>query len=375
MKKDNVCISKQRQISGMALFASKRGTTFLTAMFTLVILMGFGASFVQMSLQEITRASRIKKETRALALAESGLDYATWHIYNETPTSFPISFERDDFSEGYFEVDVTRVNEIGGVPVANVLQLQSTGVSQGFTVEVKAVGFFPITPGPNSSAFDNALFSNSDLKLTGTADIDGLVHSNGNVLINGTVNITGDTSAVGWIKDKHDSILGDALPYSTHETMPTVDLQYYRANATDYYSTSQNFSSTLELNGITFVDGDVSISGQVSGTGVIVANGDIHINGDVVRVNGDDDEFALISVGNIIVNGNCLIEGTIYAHNPEIPATFSGNGSATVLGAVVADLIDVSGTINVTYKQPTVDLPGSDNAPIQLDIVSWRRIH
>jgi len=352
---------------------NNRGSIFLSAMIALIVLLALGVTFVEMSIQEVARASREKKETRALSLAEAGLDYAAWRLYNQAPASYPFALARADMPEGSFSAVVERYRDESGALVPNAIKVVSTGISQGFNAEVKAVGHYAVASGPNSGVFDFALFSNSDLTIKGTADIDGSIHSNGNMTLQGAPNVTGDASATGWIKDPKSGVEGTKYPNAARKTMPTVDIQYYRANATQVYGSSQNFSGTTLLNGITFVDGDVQISGQVEGKGVIVATGEIHVNGNTTLANADS-EFALISTYKVRVNGTCRIEGVIYTHNAQFDAAFDGNGTADVLGAVVADVITVNGTLLVEYKKPTVPLPGSHDSPIQIDLVSWRRL-
>jgi cytoskeletal protein CcmA (bactofilin family) len=343
-------------------------------MIALIVLLALGVTFVEMSIQEVARASREKKETRALSLAEAGLDYAAWRLYNQAPASYPFTLARADLPEGAFSAVVDRYRDQSGALVPNAIKVVSTGISQGFNAEVKAVGHYAVSSGPNSNVFDFALFSNSDLKINGTADISGSVHSNGNMsLLGASARVTGDASATGWIKDPKSGIQGATLPNSARKTMPTVDIQYYRANATTIYNSSFTFSSTTTLNGITFVDGDVHISGQVEGKGVIVATGEIHVTGSTTLANADS-EFALISTYMVRVNGGSRVEGVIYTHNAQFDAAFSGEGTADVLGAVVADVITVNGTLLVEYKKPTVPLPGSHDSPIQIDLVSWRRL-
>jgi len=343
-------------------------------MMCLVLLLGLGVTFVEMSIQELARASREKKETQALALAEAGLDYGAWHLYNEAPASYPFTLTRSDLAEGSFSAVVDHYVDADGNPVANAVEITSTGTSQGFTSEVKAIGHYAVSPGPNSPVFDSALFSNADLTVGGTSNITGSVRTNGNMTAQGTPTVTENATAVGWIHDARNHIQGTKTANAARMTFPVVDSQHYRGNATHSYASSQTFSGTIELDGITFVDGDVNISGQVSGKGVIVATGTVHVNGNVTRTNGDDDEFALVSTTGIRINGNCDIEGVLYAHSVSDTANIFGNGTANVLGAIVSDVINVNGTLNVTYREPTVALPGAQSAPIQVDLVSWRRL-
>ncbi len=352
---------------------NRRGSAFLTAMLFLVVLLGLGSSYVSMSIQEVSRASRARKETRALSLAESGLEYSAWRVYNETPASFPVTFSRTDLSEGYFSAEVDVYRDAGGSVVPNTLEVVSTGVSQGWDAEVKAVGRILLWPTPNNPVFNNALFSDSDMLISGNANVTGTIHSNGNLSVGGSSVITGDASAAGWIDEDGSHITGSKSAYAPKQSLPTVDLQYYEANASVVYGTSQVFSGTTTLDGITFVDGDVDISGQVEGVGVIVASGTIRVNGNTTLANGDS-EFALISTKKVKVNGNTRIEGSIYAHNADMPGVVEGLGNAEVVGCVVADLITSTGSLTVTYTEPGVEMPGSSDAPAQMDIVSWRRI-
>jgi len=361
-----------REKSKLRRMGNPRGSAFLTAMIFLVILLGFGASFVEMSIQEVSRASRIRKETRALSLAEAGLDYAAWRIYNESPASYPVPYSRTNLPEGSFSAEVDVYEDADGNPVPNSLQVVSTGVSQGWTAQVKAVGQYLISPGDNNGIFDNALFSDSDMTVQGNANITGTVHSNGNLTVKGSSTIAGDASSSGWLSESGTHITGSKTQYTAKKSMPTVDIQYYRSQATTSYTSSQTFTGTT-LDGIVFVDGDVTISGQVDGKGVIVATGTIHVNGNTYLADADA-EFALVTTGSVRVNGGARIEGGIYAHNVDVPAEVLGLGTADILGFVVADVITSTGNLKVTYNPPTIELPGSSDAPVQLDVISWRRV-
>lgn len=369
-------MSQQQTIREPALshyMRSRRGSAFLISMIFLVLLLGIGATFVQMSIQEVSRASRIKKETRALALAEAGLDHTTWYIYNYNPSTFPFTLERTDFPEGNFSAVVTQHHDTSGALVPNSFRVVSTGTSQGFTAQVKSVGQLAFQSSGNNAVFDNALFSNSDLTIKGTANVNGTVYCNGNLKAQGSGYVSNDAFAVGSIQDSKGLIKGTKHPGSPHKTMPTIDIQYYRSIADTYYSTGRTFSNTTNLDGVTFIDGSIHLSGKVKGKGVIVVNGDVQVDGNVT-LDGTDSEFAIVTIGNVKVNGGSTINGVIYAHNVSLDALFWGNGTATINGAVVADIITVNGTLNVNYVKPTVELPGASTHPTQVALVSWRRL-
>ena len=126
-----------------------------------------------------------------------------------------------------------------------------------------------------------------------------------------------------------------------------------------------------------FVNGSMHVNGQtnISGKGVIVVNQDVIVNGGAVVDVNAGSEFAIVTTGSIRTNGNCTIRGFLYAHNLSANADFTGNGTASITGGVVADIVSkVSGTIDITYRQPTVELPGAQGAPSQLAAISWRRV-
>jgi cytoskeletal protein CcmA (bactofilin family)/Tfp pilus assembly protein PilV len=347
------------------------GFALVSAMIFLVILLILGASLVQQAVQETRTASRAKKETRAFNQAEAGIDYAAWRLYvYDRPASYPVTWSRTDLPEGTFQVTVDRYQGQD-----DTLVLQSVGTSQGWQSQVKVVGkFLPSDPGENNGIFDNALFSDTNLTLSGNAYVEGSVHTNGNMTLKGSTNVVGDLAAVGSISGKPavPAPPYDRTPGVARVPMPTIDLQYYRSIATTIYNGDHTFSGTTTLNGVTFVNGAVGLHGQFAGKGIIVATGQVTVNGNCTLADSGA-EFAIVAANNVRVNGTCTIEGFIYAHSVSV-ASFLGNGTATIVGGVVADAINVNGTINITYKKPTVELPGADSAPAQFAAISWRRL-
>jgi len=350
---------------------SEKGFALISAVAFLVLLLGFGASMLQQTIQELNRAGRAKKETRAFNLAEAGIDYAAWRLYNGEGSSLPVTWSRSDLGNGDFTVNVASYD---GSP--DTLVLTSTGNSQGWASTVKVVGCFLRTePDTQNPVFDYALFSDADLTLKGTFDLTGDVHTNGTATCQGGPSVDGDLFAAGSVSVQGSSnVTGEISSGAAKIGMPTIDLAYYRSVATTVYTGDTTLSGTTTLDGVTFIDGNANIGGQMSGTGVIVVNGSVTINGNVTLQNSEDDEFAIVSTGTVRINGNCRIEGWIYTHSVDVPSSFGGGGTATIVGGVAADVINCNGTLNVTYSEPTVELPGGDDAPAQFDSVSWRRV-
>jgi cytoskeletal protein CcmA (bactofilin family) len=354
------------------------GFALVSAMIFLVVLLFVGASLVQTSSQELQTASRVRKESRSLNLAEAGVDYAAWKLYNAPSTALPVTWTRSDLPTGSFTVTASRYVDSGGNPVADTVVLQSTGTSQGWPAQVKVVGrFLQNGGGSNNPIFDNALFSNADLNMNGTANITGDVQGNGNISMNGSPTIDGDVTAAGSIKKNGSvKITGVQTPNAPKAPMPVIDLAHYRSIATRVVPNNYNFNGSTDLGtqGITYVDGNCNINGTFHGTGVIVCKGTVNINGNSKLESLENDHMAIIAAGSVRVNGTCRIEGFIYTHNVDVPAGFSGNGTADIYGGVVADVINVNGTIKIEYQAPTLDMPGATSAPSQFAAISWRRV-
>ena len=343
-------------------------------MIFLVVLLIVGASLVATGSQELQTASRVRKESRALNLAEAGVDYAAWKLYYNPNQALPVTWTRSDLGTGTFSVTASRYVDGSGNSVANTVVLQSTGTSQGWPSQVKVVGKFLVNPGENNPIFDHALFSNADLTMGGTADVTGSVACNGNLTLQGTPSVTGDARAAGKITVKGGNITGTKTAFAPKVPMPTIDLAYYRSIATTVVGSGYNFSGTTALNGVTYVNGDCSVNSTFSGTGIIVCSGKVSVNGSARVESLENDSLAIVSAGGVRVNGNCRIEGFIYTHNLDVPAGFTGNGTADILGGVIADVITSSGTLYVEYKKPTQSLPGATSAPAQFAAISWRRV-
>jgi len=346
------------------------GFALIAAIVFLFVVLMIGSSMISQAVQELSTAGRAKKETVAFNLAEAGIDYAAWKLYNDGSTGLPKTFAQSGLAGGSFTV--TAQNWNGS---ASTVLLTSTGTSQGWTSEVKVVGkFLSNGVSDQNQVFDHAVFSNSDMTMSGSFDITGDAHANGNITLKGSPTVDGDVSAMGKVKNQGSpNISGSILQDQPRISMPAIDLAHYRAEATTILTGDQSFTGTTDLSGVTYVEGNATINGSFRGQGVIVVTGSVRINGNATLTQASD-EFALVCAGGVRVNGNCRIEGWIYAHNVDVPSTFDGNGNAEVIGGVAADIIKCNGSLRVEYKSVTVEMPGATSAPAQFDAVSWRRV-
>lgn len=348
---------------------AEKGYALLSAMVFLVVLLILGSSLLEQTMQELATASRAKKSTVAFHLAEAGVDYAAWQLYNNSATTLPHTWTNTIPGAGSYSV--TASSYLGR---ADTLTLVSTGTFQGYPCEVKEVGRF-LTTGPNThnTIFGNALFSNASLALKGTANVSGNIMANGNVTINGSPGCTGTISSAGTITGGSGFTTQQNVP---KEPMPVIDLNYWRSKASVVLPSGSNIPTTV--NGVIYVNGDLQLSGtrSITGKGTIVVPGNVTVNSNtVVNLADADSGIAIVCAGSIQTNGNCTIYGFLYAHNVSNNATFSGNGTANIYGGVVADVISkANGTLNVTYVAPTVELPGDTPAPTQFAGISWRQL-
>jgi cytoskeletal protein CcmA (bactofilin family) len=359
----------------------ERGFALVAAVVFLTVILILGASMVASTVQELHSASKIRKDTQALNLAEAGVDYAAWKAYNigKDNLVLPVTYTSTDLPEGSFRVTVSQYQGTN-----DNLVIESTGYAQDATAsntsayqsKVKVIGSF-LTTGIDlqNHVFDFGIFSGGPLQMGGSLIVTGLAHANGNITTTGNPTVTGQVTTSGTTVQSSKNFQGGTQTGVPRIAMPVVDLAWYRANANQVLSDGANLSGNVALDGITYVDGSCSINANFTGTGVIVASGTITINGNATVENDATDGFALISATSVRMNGDCVVEGWIYAHNVTATATIDGNGSAVVTGGVAGDTVNrASGNLTVTYRQIDVDLPGGDGAPAQFAACSWRRV-
>jgi cytoskeletal protein CcmA (bactofilin family) len=334
----------------------------------LVLILALGSSMLDQTVQEVATGSRVKKSAASFHLAEAGIDYAAWKIYNGGGAVLPVTWTRSDLGTGTFTVTAKQFNGS-----ATTLVLDSTGTTEGHAAEIKVIGAL-MTTGvtQENAAFDYALFSNAALTIKGSATVNGKVMANGNVTVSGNPTVTGSISSSGTISAKGSYTVFPKVPKIS---MPVVDVNHYKSEAGVILADGSDIPTTL--NGVVFINGSAHINGTktITGKGVIVVTGNVVVNGGAVINVKSGSEFAIVTTGSIQTNGNCTINGFLYAHNVSNSADFSGNGTASLTGGVVADVVDkASGNITITYKQPTVELPGAQGAPPQFAAISWRQV-
>ena len=238
-----------------------------------------------------------------------------------------------------------------------------------------------------SGPFNYALFSNTDLTLSGNRNIQGSAHANGSFTISGSNNIitgaaegykgftaSGSSNTIGSIAvGSGETIItsGSGNSYGP-ETYTATDISMpnympqIEAIATEV-SGNKTYSGSTTLNGDIYVTGNVTISGTLNGTGCILAGGNITISG-ATTISGSNQVFlyaggssGITLSGANYINTSSGSSAILYAPNGGVTAS----GNLTMNGSIIADSITISGTLSVNDNGfPVTTLPG--NARSQL---------
>jgi cytoskeletal protein CcmA (bactofilin family)/Tfp pilus assembly protein PilV len=381
---------KKKTMNALPAGRAQQGFAFVAALMVMLVVSILIAGVLAMSASSQQLATSRQEFTQALYVAESGVNalLSQWRANGvSNPPGQPYTGQATlsgGSSVGQYSVTWTAPDANGIVTATSVGTVNSSlpGTIYNLARTVKVDLDLGTGPGSNHQqnlVFDAALFSNTDLSMNGNLHITGSTFSNGNTSMNGNASVSGDVGSVGTVTTNGNAyIAGRRNPGATAIPMPTIDTAYYQSIATQIFSAGTSLNGNTALNGVVYINGNCSINGNFSGTGVIVATGTVTINGNAGLVNPNGgDAFAIIAGGGVKINGNSSIQGWIYTHSANIssPDSFSGNGNATIVGGIAADVIKVNGNLNVTYQKPSsgLDLPGSTGL-IQPTPRSWQEI-
>jgi hypothetical protein len=374
----------------LATARGRRGSAFVVAIIALAVMLLLGLVFVQAGTTSAVNAGRQRDAAVALMLADAAVDFAAWaaaDVYEtshwlgpDSTTAVSYTSAVHQVAGGTFQFHAT--GPYNGVP--GLYAVTSTGTTtNGRRQEIFAV--MKILP-KISAVFDYAVFSDHNLRISGDTIVDGNageggqgIHANGNIkFIGESYEVIGNCTATGKI-DNPVCVTGTVEPYGSRIAMPEIDLERYEADADIVYDGDVSLNNvdfglgTIDDPQIIFVDGVVSLSGNVTGYGTIVSTKGFRVTGTIAYEDGDS-ALAMLTTGDFRLSGTADIVGLIYAHNVTSEAEFVGVGTPTVHGAIVADVVSINGTLDVTWDprlKNIVGLPGSEG---QIDVVSWERL-
>jgi hypothetical protein len=374
---------------GFRKLRDERGGTFVLAIVGLVVMLILGTSFIGRTINALYQAKNARDDMTALALAESGVDMVVCMLYEDYggigSQLASAGQYHHTLSMPRGSSDVWVSTNYAGVPDA--LLIRSTGATYNNVdsrVRVIAKAMTDV-----SRVFRGAIFSDSPLTLNGAGTVvpdasgkGGDIYANGDISFDGTTFTMSDTGhlyttgTTNWVPPQvpGTNVFQNIAPIP----MPVIDLTWYQNHATRVINGDLTVNGgEFDLDGITYVTGDVRLAGNYRGRGIIVAAGKIKITGNVTAITGESgsDQYALVvmSPRAVSISGNSTVEGLVYAHNVDAEVTLGGN--PFIKGAVCADVVTTNGSITVEYSDvwSGLPLPGQDKP--QYEQVSWQRVY
>lgn len=336
----------------------------MTGRAALIVVLGIGA--LMMILMMNIRANTDEglantidyyEETNARLIANSGIEIYLAKLRSDKTLSG--TFLNNSLLEGTYDVSISG-------PDTNIL-VQSTATFQGAShysyayAEREPIGL----PDVYGALYVNA--SNSDLKMNGNCDINGVDHDiNGNVVVGGDslpgVAVDDVADSVFWMNDLKTKISnqidGEDGPPSIHTVVDNNDWEALTQNyifAADTILTTGTYAAGTVLGTvanpiITYVEGDVHFSGTAEGAGIMVVNGDLTMSGNFTYR------------GILIAYGQSTIETQIV-----------GNGGVFGSTILVGETVDIQSVGNSAfyYSSAAIALADANLKSSRFNIVRW----
>lgn len=361
------------------------------------VMMVAGLALLQYVGSETKESYRSCDDMAALSLAEAGVSYGLDQLRQNsgyTGTATPIAL-----GDGVFTVSVSVP---GGDQSRRIID--ASGTVNGVTRQVRAFltsGFFRF---PNGAIVSNGnvrivgsastltdpptehlanVHANRDVRITGSADIDGYVTASGTVTITGSVRCLGQQNGAPQVQFPNEEQVSAwesewrsiAMSGTHYCNITLTGSQTMTLTAPCYISGRLKAAGSATFNisgsGVVFVEGDIQLTGssKIRNSAILVAKGTIDITGSHGYVaTGSPNTVALVSLSTassairITGSGTADVQGFIYAARGGIDLT----GSDVVKGAVIAwGDITKTGSSVVHYpaslNQNLQVLPGSFN--------------
>lgn len=384
---------------------SECGVAMIVALFAILVIGLSAAGALTLLEQEMRAGKMVLARAQARAAANGGVERViVWLTQNTGATGgAPTSVTTGNLGNGSYTVTV---NDKGNL----ILEIVSTGTAGGVAVTSRA---YLLSPGNGDAALSTAIFTQSNLTVSGHATVTGDLWTNHDLTVYGHIDVTGTGYYVGHI----NKWWSKWLPWdftSQHVTtplaFPTVDSDYlYKTAAADYEVYNFNGSKYTYVlgpnagkkkTGTTFnpahgvvwlnaTDRTLELSGD-KGT-LTVNNGSIVIkNATSLRVSGQDTITVspplnssggswpglIMLDGSVIFSGHATFDGGgvygIYLRSGGI--TISGHadfrGNIVSYGGVN---ITGEGEVAVDSQGRTVNLSGVGGTGGLYEMLVWER--
>jgi len=364
-------------------FSNQKGMALLTTLIFVFVLVTFAVALLTMTSNDTKLSTLQRESTRALYIAETGIEKALWYLNtpvdqegyglnwrtNVTVPPVPPGPLTDGTASEYYEVTVLSdpVGQTDTIRVTSIGTVKKGKYSAGKRkIEVMAKKSIAHS---SSVAYNYALFAELIVDLIGALTVVGDIHSNGDVTGSANIqDITGEITTGG------------------DELYPIIDFEYYRQlaikNGTYYDENSALPSEFVDggtISGIYFIEDDVTILGNTKLTihnGTIFSNKSIILGGSA-EINHIKDEtynnpLALVAQGDIDLRGTISTQGVIQSNSSVI---IGGTDSVFYSAVVAADTIKVNGTPAIIYDP---NLQGTIVPGTGIEIykkTSWREVY
>ncbi len=391
---------------------TRQGYALLTVLFIMTALALSLGMLVHIGQQRSFDARRLTNQTKALAYAEAGIDYAYAILsadfeQRNNPSAFSLeggtegsgflsaklSSIESGYGEGAFDLTLTSisnryvvVNSVGQcgkeTAMAEVLvediyagsggyEAPNYADMEGFNYAVLSGGVFDFKGcGEVLGSPDAKLHSNSAIEINGSAQMEVNVSSSVEISVGNTV-VNGSVTAPELDIHKKATITDGAATASVPPvSIPDIDLTPYFNWAKKHGEVYNGFSTTTSYSpngGILYVIGDVVISDHAVFNGSIIATGSIKISG-AAQIKPTIDSIAMATdSGNIENTSSGRITGLVYSKSGSYKQTANGElyGQLIVGGPIqkggVSDIIVYQQSIptppGISSVSPTKSLP------------------
>ncbi|OPZ72205.1 MAG: Polymer-forming cytoskeletal [Firmicutes bacterium ADurb.Bin456] len=246
----------------------------------------------------------------------------------------------------------------GNVTVESNMTINPKNLYAGGTVEVR-----------NNGEVAGNIQAVGDVTLGNNAKVGGEVKSMGNIALSNNTTVGGDIRANG-------EITGPVGPEGVYPRQsldlhfvippfPEINLAWYRKNADYYYSGSQTWSGSFDLDGLSFIDGDLIIRGTYSGTGTVVVGGQTTFNGSLDCKDTGKDNLCILCAGNVTLINGVQVRTLVYS-----PATVTMENNSIMRGSVIARTL-IQKQNSKFYYEPAMEARQSGWITTSLEILSW----
>lgn len=326
---------------------------------SIVIVPGMSTASSLLKVNQISESN-----TDATYAAEAGLNYVMWKFNNGSPPTFPLTLP------GNINGLTVTITEAIPAVQASAFSIKYTLKSAAMEATVtRGSVMAQVINNTGASPFHYGLVAlNGDIimsnstQITSTPAGHGDVFANGNIYCHNSSIIRGSAGATGTIDSSH--VTGSSSPNQLAKAFEDMDMSWYlnKANlggstgsVTIWAANNYNLGpkhitgdlnigqSTVNLNGVVWVDGSVDINNfsRITGTSYIVANGSISVS----NYSSFGGYPTLISNnGNITLSNNAAV-GSLYAPK----GTVYISNYATADGSIVAKSIQMANSASVNY--------------------------